>query len=238
MTCKLDLTGKIVVGGNGCGCGGSSGNSGPSKMQPLSLGCGAIFSALQSTDCAVGINSPSAFIPVPGVSLSSVEFLYLQASSAVTLRWGGTYAAITGTAVLGGVTFVGAEVFEVELPDLAGALVSFETTFTAGNFTLQQVANLINAAAITASLGYMPAALNGAGTALVITAGVKGKGKTVTVLQALALIGFATVNQTGDGTDPTEVRTQSFLNQWPSGEGVADLEIKGVAEVTALAGGT
>lgn len=239
MTCKLDLTGKIVIGGKGCGCGGSaSGNSGPTKMQPLALACGAVFTSLQSTDCAVSVNSPSAFVPIPGVNLSSVEFLYLQSSSAITLRWGGTFGSITGTQILGGVTFVGGEVFEFSAPNLAGTSTNITTTFAAGNFTLQQVVDLINAAAITGGLGYMPAALDSAGSAIVITAGVKGKGVSVTVVQAQALIGFATVGQTGEGTDPTEVRTESFLNQWPSGEGVVDVEIKGTADVVALAGGS
>lgn len=236
MTCKLDLVGQIVIGGDGCGCGGSSSSSGPQKIQPLGLGCSVTFGKLESTDCAVAINSPSSFIPLPGLSLAEVEFLYVQATTEVTLRWGGMFAALTGDAVLGGVTFVGGEVFEFTAPNLAGAPLAVTATFVAGNFTLQQVVDIINAAAITAGLGYMPAALNTAGTAIVITGGVKGASTSVGIVQALALIGFSGV-VSSSGTDPVETKTQGFLNQWPTGEGVSDVEIKGTANVVVLAGG-
>jgi hypothetical protein len=201
-------------------------------MQPLGLSCGATFGSLQSTDCAVRVDSPSAFVPLPGVSLASVEFLYLQASSGVTLRWGGAVAVLTGTAVAGGVTFVGGEVFEF---DVEGTSVT--VNFSAGSFSLAQVRDLMNAAAISAGVGFMPVSLDSTGTILSISGNTRAQSATVAVVQALALIGFASVVSAA-GTDPTQMKTQGFLNQWPTGEGVSDVEIMGAADVVVLAGGS
>lgn len=236
MTCKLDLTGQIVVGGNGCGCsGGSGGGSGPQKMQPLGLACGATFGTIQSTDCAQRVDSPNDFVPLPGVSMESVEFLYLQASSAISVRWGGTVALIQGTQVLGGVTFAGGEQFGFSVTT-GGLAVPYSFIATAGTFTLEEIRNLLNAELV--GQGQAPLfALDPSGTALSFSGPSKGQGTGIAVVIPLASIGFGTATS-ANGTDPTEVRTESFLNQWPSGEGVQDVEIKGTANVVVLAGGS
>ena len=238
-SCTLDLTGQIVVGGD-CGCGGGfSGSGGPQKLQPLSLACsGKAYESIQSTDCSVRVNSPNDFVPLPIGDLGSTEFLFLQTKSGpVTLRWGGEIAQVQGTQITGGVTFVGGETFDFDLDDGLGNAGTVAVVFDAGSFTLQQVVDRINSTAIGSGFGYMPAALDETGTFILLSTVAKGQAASVTITAAQPLIGFA-VLLTDAGTNPTEVRVDgTFMNQWPDGEGVDDLEIKGTADIVVLAAG-
>lgn len=235
MACSLTLTGQVVVGGDGCGCSGSGSGSGGSgqKLQPLSLGCSSSsYGAIGSTDCAVRINSPSEFRPLPGVdSVGLVSLLYVQSDSAVALRWGGSVAKIEGVPILGGATFVGTETFEFTV----GSSTAINVLFSAGSFTLAQVADTLNGAAVQAGLGYLPFRLNDAGTALVLSQSKKGESELVGINQPQPLIGFLSIESAG-GTNPTEVSVEgTFLSQF--NPGISGLEVKGISDISVLAAG-
>lgn len=236
MTCELTLTGNLVVGGGDCGCSGSGGAS-PTKIQPLGLSCGsASYGSVGSTDCGIAISSPSAFIPLPVSGPSSISLLCIRSNAAMTLRWGGSFGTLTGAQVLGGVTFAGGEVFEFDTADTTGITVSVSVTFSAGTFTLQQVVATINAAAVGAGASYLPAAMNAAGTAIVLTAGFKGASYGVIVTTPLAAIGFSTLNELGEGTNTTSVSFNgTYLVQ--HSDPISDVEIMGSGTVTILAAG-
>lgn len=230
MACSFEMTGQIVVGGDGCGC---SGSGAPRKIQPLALGCASgSYGAIQSTDCAVTIQSPSAFVPLPIGAMSAVEFLFLSGKGSGVLRWGGSVALLTGTQILGTVTFVGGEIFAFEV---GGVLVS--TTFLAGARTITQIVNLLNASAVAAGLGYLPASVDSVNSRILIQSLAKSPTSGLEITAALALVGFAALAE-AFGVAPTEVAVEgTFLNQWPRGAGVSDLEIRGNLDVTVLAAG-
>ena len=230
--CGLVMSGQIVVGGDGCGCSGAS-TSGPQKLQPLELGCAnASYSAVQSTDCAVSIQSTSAFIPLPMGDLNSTEFLMVQAKGSGTLRWGGDVGRLNGGQILGSVTFTGGEVFAFTVDSLAVSV-----TFTAGSKTLAQIINFINAEAVGLGSLTLPASLDPINSRILLTGAEKNPTLGIVVTAALALVGFPS-QVSGLGVAPAETAISGlFLNQWPRGAGVSNIEIKGSLDVVVLAAG-
>lgn len=233
MACALTLNGQLLVGGDGCGC--SSGASGaPRKLQPLSLACGAQYDAIQSTDCAQRVNSPTAWVDLPVGALGSVELLYLFTSTAMEVRWGGSVPELTGSQIFASVIFAGGEVFTFSVEG-----TSVPVTFTAGTRTLAQIRDVLNAQAVAAGVQFMPVSLDASGTRLVIRGTTRAVAASVAVTAALAAIGFgATASDVGADPELHEV-SGIYLHQWPRMRGAApNFQIRGTGDFVLLVAGT
>ena len=130
---------------------------------------------------------------------------------------------------------MGGEVFDFNIGTAGGGGGIVFVVFSAGTFTLQQVRDVINAAAISAGFGFMPCSINEAGTALALSSEGKESGEGITIVVPNAQIGFASAT-ISTSTPPTEVGIKgSFISQFSPA--VSDVEIKGIGTVVSLAGG-
>ena len=88
MSCPVQLNGSLSVGSQSCG-GYSTGSTQPSsKTMALSFGCsGQQYEVVISTDCAVTLNSPSAFVDIPGsASVSNFKLISIKSSQPIDVQ--------------------------------------------------------------------------------------------------------------------------------------------------------
>lgn len=227
MSCDLTLQGQIVIGGNGCGCSGG----GVTKVQQLGLACSASYQAIESTDCPRTIDSSTEFVPL--ATTEEISLLFVQVTNRMTLQWGGSFAQIVGNQVLGGVVLASPEPFQFIVHSQEGEEITVNVTFDAGTYTLKQLRDIINAAAVAAGAAYFPASLTTDGTRLTLVDGKKGLAIEVSI--PLTSIGFPDI-ATSEGEASTEVNIKgSFISQFDPP--IQDLKIKGSGQVSFLAAG-
>jgi hypothetical protein len=233
MGCQLTLSGKLTVGGPGCGC---SGGSSPTKTLSLSGAClGESYAAISGTDCPTLIQT----IGIPGAvwqdlpalnGLRNIRFLYVAAKAPMLLRIGATVATLLGSGVSFPVTLAGGEVFAFTVDGVA-----VSTTFSSGSKTAAAIVTAINQAAVGAGLSFFPASVDTLGQ--VRLSGLKtGKDGSVVITTALAAIGFAAVaSAVGGGADLSVNGTQ--LLQFAEDGAPTRVQISGHGWVEVLAGG-
>jgi hypothetical protein len=236
MGCQITLTGKLVVGGEGCG--GCSGGS-PSKQLPLSFACsGKTYGAVVSSDCPQQIQTLGAlgvtWQDLIGVGqIGAYQLLYLLTKTAMRLRIGAAEASLLGNGASWPVVFAGTETFA---PVVDG--VTVPVAFTAATRTAAQTATAINQAAVGAGLGFLPASVDPVTGQLRISGRQTGTQGTVTIATALAAIGFGSTSAVavGSGSD-LDVNGLQVLT-FEGSTAPTRIQISGQGQIEVLAAGT
>lgn len=231
MNCTLVLDGHLSVGGDGCGCtDGSMSNT----TRGLSLECSSqSFDAIKSTDCAVQIATLGSigqnWVELP-ITLGMYRLLSLKSSAAVRLRFGAAPAVIAGSGGAFPATTINTSMFAFTADAVP---VSF--AFVGASLSAAQVAAQINAAAISAGLDFLPAAVTDAGQ-LTLSGKKTGVDGSLAITTGIAAIGLpTTVAVKGSGSD-LDV-WGAFLIQF-SQTGPSRIQISGNAKIEILAAGT
>lgn len=233
MGCSVTLTGKLAVGGEGCGC---AGNGAPSKQVPLAFACqGLNYGAIVSTDCPVQVQTfgvpGTLWQELPGGALGSYRLLYLLTKAPMKLRVGAAPAALVGSAAAFPVTLAGGETFT---PVVDG--VAVPVTFTSGAKTAAQIATAINQAAVGAGLTTLPASVDVSGQVRI--AGTKtGDQGAIAVTTALASIGFASTSAAAKGAGSDLSVNGLALLQFDEASAPTRIQISGSGMVEVLAAG-
>lgn len=235
MTCTVELSGRVVVGGPGCGCSGSS--SPNQKIQGLSFGCpGVVFGAVASTDCAVGIATAGAvgdaFVELPtSDSLGAFHLLVVKTTAPAMLRIGAAPAQVLGSGGSFPTGFGGGETLTF---DVDGTTVA--VTFTAGAQSAAQVAAEINQAAIGAGLSFLPASVQSSGQ-LRLAGSATGSQGSLEVTSGNATVGLPTsAAVAGSGED---VRISgTFMAQFDTANAPSRIQVSGSAQIEVLSAGT
>jgi hypothetical protein len=168
---------------------------------------------------------------VPG-QLKNFQLLYFRSRMVpMRLRIGAAPATLLGSGASWPVLFAGGETFT---PVVDG--VAVPVTFTAGSRSAQQVATLINQAAVGAGLMALPASVDATGQ-LRLTGSATGEQGLLTVTTALAAIGFASTaaRDVGAGTD-LDVNGLCLL-QFEEQTAPTRIQVSGVGWVEFLAAG-
>lgn len=246
MSCSIELKGNLVVGGSSCSS-GCSPNGGAQKRQPLGFACpGTVYGGISSTDCPVNVNSPTDFVLIPGSGdLANYQFLWLQTSQAMTVRFNATGANVLGSGGTFPTGFVGGETFGWEYSELQpdGSVVlvtSVDVTFTAAAQTAQQVSNEINAAAALVGLPAV-ASVQESGQIL-LTDPVLGSNRKFTLTSGNDTIGFSDARlgfeeAFGSGC---EVPVQGiFMAEFgnPTSGKITRVDVKGSGTIQVMAAG-
>ncbi len=236
MGCQVTLSGKLVVGGEGCGCSGIGGA--PTKQQPLAFACsGRTYGAVVSSDCDQQIQT----LGVPGTTwqdligagqIKAYQLLYLLTKAPMKLRIGAAEAALVGSGAAWPVVFAGGETFT---PVVDG--VAVPVSFTAGTRTAAQTATATNQAAVGAGLGFLPASVDVTGQ-LRLVGQLTGAQGSVTVTTALAAIGFGSTSlrAVGAGADMNVDGLQVF--SFDASNAPTRIQISGQGQIQVLAAGT
>ena len=231
MTCSVQLTGSVSVGGS-CGCAGFSSNGSPSsKTMGLSFSCaGTSYGAVNSSDCPISINT-TEFIALPGSdAVGDFQLLSLKSSSAVTLRIGAAAATLLAVGGSYPTGFSGGEAFSLTID---GTVVS--GTFTVAAQNIGDVVNELNQAAISAGLTYLPFSADVSGQVRA-TGQASGSDGSVRVNVTTSEIGFtAGAEAIGSGED-VDINGL-FLVQFSSVSAPTNIQIKGSAQIEVLIAG-
>ncbi|CAB4154893.1 hypothetical protein UFOVP650_45 [uncultured Caudovirales phage] len=233
MGCQLTISGKLTVGGPGCGCG--PGGASPTKTVALSGACFETYQAIAGTDCPVLIQT----IGIPGATwldlptlngIKSLRLLYVSAKAPMLLRVGATVATLLGSGGTFPVTLAGGEVFAFTADGVA-----VSTTFASGAKTAAAIVTAINQAAVGAGLAFFPASVDSGGQVR-LSGSKTGKDGTVVITTALAAIGFAAVaSAVGGGADLSINGTQ--LLQFAADGAPTRVQVSGHGWIEVLAGG-
>lgn len=235
MACSVTLSGRLVVGGDGCGCSGGSGG-GATRQVPLAFSCsGRSYGAIVSSDCAQQVSTPGlpgdSWVDLLGTGqIKGYQLLYLNTRNPLQLRIGAEPATLVGVGASWPVVFGGGDTLALEVD---GQAISI--TPTAGSATAQQVATLLNQAAVAAGMGYLPASVDSSGQ-LRITGRKTGIQGGVEITTPLADVGFPTAKAvTGQGQDlaVNGLQLLSFADDLP-----ARIQISGQGQYEVLAAGT
>jgi hypothetical protein len=236
MSCLVNLTGKITVGGD-CGCSGGGSGGAPTKQQPLSFACqGVNYPAIVSTDCPQQIQTPgvigASWVDVPGQgTLANYRLLYVLTKAPMALRIGAAAATLLGSGGTFPTGFVGGETFAFEADGIAVPVV-----FTSGAQSAAQVVAQINQAAVGAGLTYLPATVDTTGQVR-LTGKATGVQGSIEITTANAVVGFAAATTVaGSGSD---VRINGlFLAQFDEQAAPTRIQISGQGQVEVLAAGS
>lgn len=232
MTCTLQLTGNVSVGGGACVCAGA-GAQPSSKTMGLSFSCaGTIYGAITSTDCPTSIAATS-FIELPGSdSIGRFELLSFKSNAAMTLRIGAAAATILGAGGTFPTGFSGGEAFDFTVDG-----VNIAGTFTAAAQNIGDVVNELNQAAVGAGFAYLPFAADVSGQ-VSVTGQETGSDGSVVVNTANATIGFPTAGQSVTGGGSDMVVNGLALIQFNSTDAPTRIQVKGTGQIEVLAAGT
>jgi hypothetical protein len=233
MACQLNLSGNIIVGGQGCGCEG-----GNTKVQGLSFACPyTTFQAVASTDCAVAIATPGApgdsFVELPtSDAIGSFLLLALKSSAPVVLRIGAGEAVLLGSGGIFPTGFAGGELFAFVVDSVA-----VNVTFQSGDQSASQVAVRVNQAAVAAGLSFLPMTLQTNGQ-LKIAGQKTGVAGFVDIVTANAAIGFPSAAAYVEGGGKDQRVSGLLLQQFDPSVPPARIQISGTAQIEVLAAGT
>jgi hypothetical protein len=233
-SCSLQLSGTLIVGGDGCGCGEGAGQ----KIQPLAFACSSTYyGAIASTDCAQQVLTAGAIgdnwaeLPIAG-ALGAFHLLFVKSNAPIRLRIGADAAELAGAGAVFPHVFAGGETFAFDVDG-----VSVPVSFTAGSKTAAVVAQVINQAAIGAGLSFLPASVGTDGQLRL--RGLKtGSQGSVDITTALAAIGYASADAEalGEGSD-VDVNGL-FMTQFNTSGAPTRIQVSGSAQIEVLAAGS
>jgi hypothetical protein len=231
MAGQLELTGTIQISGDDCSCAGA----GDSLVKAIGPDCSTGYQSVVATAKPLSVSTASGvFVDLDLLDvLTSIEFLFLRSTAAITLRVGAGPAVLTGSGGTFPTSFAGGETLDLTIDG-----VSFTATFDAADQTAAQAAARINAAAALAGLATPRASVLSSGQLQIdsVLTGAEG-GAAVTGGTGAATLGFAgTPSAVGTGADVPVQGT--FLCEFPrTDDAPSRVQVSGVASVSVVAGG-
>jgi hypothetical protein len=235
VTTTLQLRGTIEVGGDACV---SSCASADRLVKQLALRC-ATQSYQSGVDTASPLNIATAgaigaiFVDLDILEdLIAIEFLYAKTSQPLILRIGAEAASVLGVGGAFG-TVLNGETLTLTVDGVA-IVVTFVVP---GDTTAVAIAARINAAAILAGLGFLPASVDTASGQLRITGQLTGTAGSVVITGGTAVgkLGLTGLSDTGAGSDVRVYGT--LLVEFDPQAPPARIQVSGTGQLTLLAAG-
>jgi len=240
---SIEMKGMLSVSG-GCGpCGGASGDQ---TVRRLALRCGGFspYETIAETPSPLRVSTPgalgAAFVPLDiADGFTAIEFLYVVTDSALTLRISDGPPEVEGIQLALPTGYVGGETMVFTIDETPVTVV-----FTAGDQTLADVVNRINAACAAAALATPRAVATGINTFKIV--GVATRFESNSTLTAFRGLVNVTTTPAGmvasaplalaNGNDVTVFGTMLVeLRQYPNAP--TKVEVSGIGAIRAMVAG-
>lgn len=240
---NISVHGSLTIGGNVCvsACGDMGADR---TVKSLSSRCmGATYGQIADVVINVNTGNPGLdFVDVLAASgFTSIEFLQIRTEAPVQVRLGATTPQVTSSlnAPSSSLNTQNLNLVFAKGNDSVVTLVAVNTVFDAGDLTMQDAADAINAAAVSAGLGYLPASLNGGGYLVLKGTGKGPKSSIVISGTAQARLGLGAVAGLAVGAGNTVLVNGLALLELvqPGTQGPVGLELSGIAKVQLVVAG-